>query len=57
MTVADAAVEARAVAYHRGRAPPVRRYMVARRHDSRFLLDEAEEAEVAAIRETGESAT
>ena len=57
MTVADAAVEARAVAYHRGRIAPVRRYMVARRHDSRFLLNEAEEAEVASIRETGESAT
>ena len=57
MTVADAAVEARAVAYHRGRIAPVRRYMVARRHDSRFLLNEAEEAEVASIRETGESTT
>ena len=48
MTMADAALEARAVAFHRGREAPVRRYMVARRHDSRFLLDEAEEAEVAA---------
>ena len=48
MTMADAALEARAVAFHRGREPPVRRYMVARRHDSRFLLDEAEEAEVTA---------
>jgi len=56
MTMADATLEARAVAYHRGRTPPMRRYMVARRHDSRFLLDEAEQAEVAATREGGESA-
>ena len=48
MTRADVALEARAAAYHRGREAPVRRYMVARRHDSRFLLDEAEEAEVTA---------
>jgi MFS family permease len=50
MTMADAALEARAVAYHRGREAPVRRYMVARRHDSRFPLDETEQAEVAASR-------
>jgi len=56
MTMADATLEARAVAYHRGRTPPMRRYMVARRHDSRFLLDEAEQAVVAATREGGESA-
>jgi MFS family permease len=43
MTRADAALEARAVSYHRGAEPPVRRYMVARRHDSRYLLDAAEE--------------
>ena len=39
------------MAYHSGEARRVRRYMVARRHDSRFLLDEAEQAEVAASRE------
>lgn len=44
MTMADAAVEQRAVAYHRGEAPPVRRYLIARRHDSRYLLDAAEAA-------------
>jgi hypothetical protein len=52
MTRADAALEARAVSFHRGREAPVRRYLVARRHDSRFLLDEAEQAEVAASKET-----
>ena len=51
MTMADAALEARAVAYHSGKEAPVRRYMVARRHDSRFALTEAEQAEVAARRE------
>lgn len=56
MTMADAALEARAVAFHRGRTAPVRRYMVARRHDSRFLLDEAEEAQVAASRGPAEAA-
>jgi len=50
MTVADATLEARAVAYHKGDGPPVRRYMIARRHDSRYLLDAAEAAEVAAER-------
>jgi hypothetical protein len=50
MTRADVALEARATAYHRGGTPPVRRYMVARRHDSRFLLDAAEEAAVAGQR-------
>ena len=50
MTMADAALEARAVAYHRGGTAPVRRYLLARRHDSRFLLDEAERAELAATR-------
>ena len=48
MTVADVALEARAVAFHQGRSAPMRRYMVARRHDSRYLLDEAEQAAVAA---------
>jgi MFS family permease len=48
MTVADAALEARAVAFHKGEAPPVRRYLVARRHDSRYLLDAAEAAAAAA---------
>lgn len=43
MTVADAGLEARAIAYHRGEAAPIRRYMIARRHDSRFLLNAAEE--------------
>lgn len=47
MTVADVALEARAVAFHQGRSAPMRRYMVARRHDSRYLLDEAEQAAVA----------
>jgi MFS family permease len=47
MTRADVALEARATAYHRGGAAPLRRYMVARRHDSRYLLDAAEEAAVA----------
>lgn len=47
MTVADAALEARAAAFHKGAASPVRRYMVARRHDSRYLLDAAEAAEAA----------
>jgi hypothetical protein len=42
MTVADAALEARAVAHHKGDGPPIRRYMIARRHDSRYLLDAAE---------------
>jgi predicted MFS family arabinose efflux permease len=51
MTMADAALEARAVAFHRGKAAPVRRYMVARRHDSHFPLTETEQAEVAASRE------
>ena len=51
MTMADAALEARAVAYHRGKDAPVRRYMVARRHDARFALSEAEQAELAASRE------
>ena len=36
MTRADVALEARAAAFHRGGKPPLRRYMVARRHDSRF---------------------
>ena len=56
MTMADAAsrpVRSPTIAAARRR---VRRYMVARRHDSRFLLDEAEQAEVAATREGGESA-
>lgn len=48
MTVADVALEARAVAFHQGSTAPMRRYMVARRHDSRYLLDEAEQAAVAA---------
>ena len=56
MTMADAALEARAVAFHRGREAPVRRYMVARRHDSRFVLDDAEAAEVAATRADGRTA-
>jgi predicted MFS family arabinose efflux permease len=43
MTVADAALEAKAVAFHKGEGPPVRRYMIARRHDSRYLLNAAEE--------------
>ena len=51
MTMADAALEARAVAYHRGKDAPIRRYMVARRHDARFALSEAEQAELAASRE------
>jgi hypothetical protein len=46
MTMADVAVEARAIAFHRGEVPPVRRYMIARRHDSRYLLDAAEAAAV-----------
>ena len=50
MTRADATLEGRAVAYHRGAAAPRRRYLIARRHDSRYLLDEAEEAELAATR-------
>ena len=50
MTRADAALEARAVAYHRGATAPVRRYLIARRHDSRYLLDGAEEAELARTR-------
>jgi MFS family permease len=50
MTVADVALEARAVAFHRGDGPPVRRYLLARRHDSRFLLEEAEAATAAALR-------
>jgi hypothetical protein len=53
MTRADIALEARAVAFHKGREPPLRRYMVARRHDSRFLLDEAEEAALVARRGSG----
>ena len=48
MTVADVALEARAVAFHQGGTAPMRRYMVARRHDSRYLLDEAEQAALAA---------
>jgi predicted MFS family arabinose efflux permease len=55
MTRADAALEARAVAFHRGRGAPVRRYLIARRHDSRFLLDEAEQAELAARQSGGGS--
>lgn len=50
MTRADAMLEARAVAYHRGAAAPQRRYLIARRHDSRYLLDGAEEAELVATR-------
>jgi predicted MFS family arabinose efflux permease len=50
LTRADVALEARARVFHRGDAPPVRRYMIARRHDSRFLLDAAEEAAVAGQR-------
>lgn len=50
MTRADAALEARAVAYHGGEQAPLRRYMVARRHDSRYLLDAAEAGAVAARR-------
>lgn len=46
MTVADVALEARAIAYHKGESPPQRRYMIARRHDSRYLLDAAERAAV-----------
>jgi hypothetical protein len=44
MTVADVDVEARAIAYHKGDTPPLRRYMIARRHDSRYLLNAAERA-------------
>ena len=47
MTMADVALEARAVAFHQGASAPLRRYMIARRHDSRYLLDEAESAAVA----------
>ena len=50
MTRADAVLEARAIAYHRGHEAPRRRYLIARRHDSRFLLDEAERATLAADR-------
>ena len=53
MTVADVALEARAVAFHQGRTAPLRRYMVARRHDSRYLLGEAEHAGMVA--EAGKS--
>ncbi|MEK0085383.1 MFS transporter [Benzoatithermus flavus] len=53
MTRADVALEARAVAYHRGKEAPLRRYMVARRHDSRYLLDAAEQGAVAARRAGG----
>lgn len=53
MTVADVALEARAVAFHQGRTAPLRRYMVARRHDSRYLLSEAEHAGMVA--EAGKS--
>lgn len=50
MTVADVAVEARAIAYHKGDTPPLRRYMIARRHDSRYLLNAAERAATQARR-------
>ncbi len=54
MTRADAMLEASAVGYHRGATAPRRRYLIARRHDSRYLLDEAEEAELAATRRSAE---
>ncbi|MGD9508632.1 MAG: MFS transporter, partial [Geminicoccaceae bacterium] len=50
MTRADALLEARAASYHRGPEAPRRRYLIARRHDSRYLLDGAEEAALAATR-------
>ena len=57
MTVADARRRGpRGRLPSRRRAAPARRYLVARRHDSRFLLNEAEQAEVAAIREAGRRA-
>lgn len=55
MTVADVSVEARAIAFHKGEGPPLRRYMIARRHDSRFLLDAAEKASAAQGRDGGPS--
>lgn len=50
MTMADVALEARATAFHKGAEAPVRRYMIARQHDSRYLLDAAEAAALKARR-------
>jgi len=50
MTRGDLAVEARGIAFHRGDAPPRRHYLIARRHDSRFLLDAAERTDLAVAR-------
>ncbi len=49
-TEADRAAEARALAFHRG-GPPVVRRLVARRRDARFALDAAERARTRPTRE------